>query len=254
MERPHGGWGRDHAGGQPAVGGCGPNGSRHCLALTFDDGPDCTTTPRVLETLRAHGLHATFFVVGHRLDGDDPYHTRNRAVLRETYLQGHLVGNHSYHHVVLDGLRTEVLDDEIDRTAALITRATGHRPWLLRAPYGAFASARTVNSVYARGYTPVGWTLDTMDWSVDSPARVLQNFRAVLSSHPHGGVVLMHDTHPWSVAALPGILHEIEQRNAVLHASGGIPYEIVGLSEFFTGTGVSSTEGHSGGAQTAATR
>ncbi len=236
IERSEGAWGRDHGGGRPAEGGCGPAGHRRCLAFTFDDGPDYHTTPRLLAMLQARRMRATFFVVGHRIDGDDPYHAQNRAVLRDIWRAGHLVGNHGYHHVLLDGLRPEALDFEIDRTAALIQQTVGQRPWLLRAPYGAFATARTVDAVYARGYTPVGWTLDTMDWSVTSGEQVVQNFRYVLSAHPHGGVVLLHDTHPWSVSAFPAILHEVDRRNEALRAAGEAPYEVVGLESFFEGT------------------
>lgn len=222
---------RELRGGQYVDGSCERAGFTRCLALTFDDGPDHHTTPRVLETLAARSLRATFFVVGHRLDGDDDYHARNRAVLRDVARRGHAVGNHTHRHVVLDGLRPESLAFEIDRTADLIAAATGRRPRLFRAPFGALATRRAVQAVYARGYVPVHWELDTNDWAVHSAAAVARNFRVALDHHPAGGVVLMHDTHAWSVAALPLILREVERRNADLVARGEAPYRFVGLDE-----------------------
>ena len=100
---------------------------------------------------------------------DDGYHTANRAVLRDIARRGHLVGNHTYHHVQLDYLRPEALTDEIDRTEALITQTLGHRSWLLRAPFGALTRQRTVDAVFSRGYTPVFWELDTPNRGSDMP-------------------------------------------------------------------------------------
>jgi peptidoglycan/xylan/chitin deacetylase (PgdA/CDA1 family) len=188
----------------------------------------------VLEALSRHGLRATFFVVGHRLEGDDRYHTRNREVLREVLRRGHRVGNHGYTHSVLDGLRPARLAWEIDRTEALIRGATGERPALLRAPFGALSTRRAVEAVHQRGYTHVHWDVDTMDWSVTSPEAVVQNFRQVLAFHPRGGVVLLHDTHPWSVRAFPAILAHLSRENRLARARGQRPWELVGLEEFLT--------------------
>ena len=85
---------RDLGHGQLIEGRCPPSMPR-CIAFTFDDGPECRYTPRVLDALDAKGIKATFFVVGHRLDGDDGYHTANRAVLRDTVRRGHLIGRRS---------------------------------------------------------------------------------------------------------------------------------------------------------------
>lgn len=234
--------------------GCGPEGNRRCIAFTFDDGPDCHTTPRLLAMLAARHVRATFFVVGHRLDGDDPYHRANREVLRTLRAQGHAVGNHSYHHVVLDGLTPAHLAFEIDRTEALIEETLHERPTLLRAPFGALGTRRSVEAIFSRGYTPVYWTLDTADWSVTSSEAVATNFRAALNASPRGGVVLMHDTHAWSVNAFPAVFAEIERRNARARAAGEAPYEIVGVDAFY-GRGASSvTSGHPTGAAHAATR
>jgi peptidoglycan/xylan/chitin deacetylase (PgdA/CDA1 family) len=224
---------RDLGRGQLIEGSCAPTGLRRCIAFTFDDGPECRHTPRLLDMLDQRGIKATFFVVGHRIDGDDSYHAANRAVLRDIVRRGHRVGNHTYHHVELDRLHPERLADEIDRTAALIARATGRRPWLFRAPFGALHRPRTVEAVFSRGYTPVYWELDTRDWETPSVAGVVENFRQALRESPRGGVVLLHDTHWWSVSAFPQIMAVIERRNAALVAAGEAPYQIVDLEAFY---------------------
>lgn len=211
----------------------GPCGRRPCIALTFDDGPEFHTTPTLLEELSRRNLLATFFVVGHRLDGDSEAAVRNRAVLRETWQRGHLVGNHTYSHGLMDTMDEATLTRELDRTGELIEQAIGQPTFLFRAPYGALHHPRAVRAVYGRGLTPVFWAIDTNDWRVHTAEEVLANFRHELDAYPRGGVVLMHDTHPHSVAALPLILDEIEARNRARRQRGQPVYEFVGLDELW---------------------
>jgi peptidoglycan/xylan/chitin deacetylase (PgdA/CDA1 family) len=229
--------------GQLIEGNCGPTGLRRCIAFTFDDGPECRHTPRLLDMLDARGIKATFFVVGHRIEGDDSYHHANRVVLRDIVRRGHLVGNHSYHHVELDRQRDARLAYEIDRTATLIEEVTGSRPWLFRAPFGALTRQRSVDAVFSRGYTPAYWELDTVDWSATSVDAVVDNFRQALLDSPSGGVVLMHDTHWWSVSAFPRIMAVLDRRNAALTAAGEEPYRIVNLDAFYRPLGREAPRG-----------
>jgi peptidoglycan/xylan/chitin deacetylase (PgdA/CDA1 family) len=206
---------------------------RPCIALTFDDGPDFTTTPQVLDELDRHDVRATFFVTGHRMDGDGEVAERNRETLRETFRRGHLVGNHTYHHDVMDRMDERTLARELDQTGALIARTLGTPTFLFRAPYGALHEPRAVHAVYSRGLTPVFWGIDSRDWAVHSPEEVLANFRAGLDETPRGGIVLFHDTLPRTVAALPLVFDEIAARNAALRAQHRPVYEFVGLEELW---------------------
>jgi peptidoglycan/xylan/chitin deacetylase (PgdA/CDA1 family) len=207
--------------------------ARRCVAFTFDDGPSYETTPLLLDELERRGLRATFFVTGHRIDGGSPVAQRNRDVLRRTWRAGHLVGNHTYHHDLMDTMSVPTLAFELDRTEALVRAVIGVRPFLFRAPYGALNHPTAVREVFSRGYTPVFWAMDSNDWRVHSAQAVLDNVRAELDRSTHGGVLLMHDTLPWSVAAFPMIADEIDRRNAALVARGEAPYEIVGLDRFY---------------------
>lgn len=230
-------WADRYRGGRLLRGHCA---RRRCLAFTFDDGPAWETTPRLLETLDARGLRVTFFVTGHRLDGDGEVARRNREVLRAAWSRGHLIGNHTYHHDLMDTMREETLRFEIDRTEALIREVTGQRSYLLRAPFGALNHPTAVRAVFSRGYTPVHWALDANDWRVNRAEAVLANVRAELDRSPRGGVLLMHDTLPWTVEAFPSVLDEIDRRNAALVARGEDPYLIVGLDAFYERLGEGS--------------
>lgn len=206
---------------------------RPCIALTFDDGPEHTTTPLVLDELDRHGVRAAFFVTGHRMDGDGEAARRNREVLHDAWRRGHLIGNHTYHHDVMDRLDDAMLNREIDRTGELIARVIGERTYLFRAPYGALSAPRAVRAVYSRALTPVFWAIDSRDWAARSPEQVLANFRAGLDATPHGGVVLFHDTLPRTVQALPLIFAEIDARNRARRERGQPIYEFVGLDELW---------------------
>lgn len=222
-------WSERYRGGRLIRGGA-PD---RCIAFTFDDGPDWQTTPRLVAELVRRRLPATFFVTGHRIDGDGEVARRNREVLRQTWERGFLVGNHTYHHDLLDGMPRATLDAEIDRTAELIRRSIGARVYLFRAPFGALNHPEAVRAVFSRGYTPVFWAMDSNDWRVNTPEAVLANVRAELDRAPRGGVLLMHDTLPWSVAAFPLIVDEIERRNRALIARGEAPFAFVGMEHFW---------------------
>lgn len=247
-------WSDRYRAGRLMRGQCG----RRCIAFTFDDGPNWETTPRLLDELSRRHLRATFFVTGHRMDGDGDVAQRNREVLLRAWRAGHLVGNHTYHHDLMDTMTSETLRFEIDRTETLIRQVIGQRPFLFRAPYGALNHPRAVSEVFSRGYTPVFWAMDSNDWRVTSADGVVANVIAELDRSTYGGVLLMHDTLPWSVAAFPRIVDEIERRNAAFVARGEAPYEIVGLDRFYTPlvadtpgtrTPPSSREGRRGRAQ-----
>jgi peptidoglycan/xylan/chitin deacetylase (PgdA/CDA1 family) len=206
---------------------------RPCIALTFDDGPEHTTTPLVLDELDRHNVRATFFVTGHRMDGDGEVARRNREVLRETWRRGHLVGNHTYHHDLMDTMDDATLARELDRTGDLIAETLGERTYLFRAPFGALHHPRAVGAVFSRGLTPVFWAIDSRDWAAHSPEEVLMNFRAGLDASPRGGVVLFHDTLPRTAQVLPMVFAEIEARNRARRAQGQAVYEFVGLDELW---------------------
>jgi peptidoglycan/xylan/chitin deacetylase (PgdA/CDA1 family) len=206
---------------------------RPCIALTFDDGPEFTNTPRILDELDRHGVRATFFVTGHRMDGNGEVAERNRETLRDTFRRGHLVGNHTYHHDVMDSMSESTLNTEIDRTATLIRDVIGQPTYLFRAPYGALHEPRALHAVYSRGLTPVFWAIDSRDWAVHTPEEVLANVQAGLDATPRGGVILFHDTLPRTADALPLVFAEIARRNEARRARGELAYEFVGIEELW---------------------
>jgi peptidoglycan/xylan/chitin deacetylase (PgdA/CDA1 family) len=151
------------------------------LSFTFDDGPDETWTPLVLEQLARWEVKATFFMVGERA-------LAQPALARTVLDAGHDVQLHCHCHIRHTAL-TEA-EMALDTASALAALASiGARPRLWRAPWGVCTdtSVRVADSF---GLKLVRWSIDTHDWRGDSAGRMLTAARSQLAG---GGAVLMHD-------------------------------------------------------------
>lgn len=91
------------------------------VALTFDDGPHATYTPLLLDGLRKRGIHATFFLMGKNIRG-------NEEIVTQMQRDGHLIGNHTYDHVQLDKLPGDQACQQIIKTNNEIYEITGEYP------------------------------------------------------------------------------------------------------------------------------
>lgn len=176
------------------------------IALTFDDGPDPTTTPTILDVLRQYGLKATFFVIGARVE-------QHPELVERIVSEGHTLGNHTYNHRDMSKLAPELALEELQDTQAAIDQALGyHYPvTLYRPPCGAPYITETdklptfQKFMQAQKMYPVMWTIDSRDWALEGQPDIV--FDNVLQGTPgEGGVILLHDTQTQTAEALPRIL------------------------------------------------
>lgn len=126
------------------------------VTLSFDNGPEPEVTPRVLDVLRAHGLLATFFVLGHKLEA-------HRALAERARDEGHWIGNHTWSHAgPLGRMAPEVASAEIERTQALLG-PLAHPDRLFRPQGGGGAlgphllSGAALRHLQQGGYSVVLW-------------------------------------------------------------------------------------------------
>jgi peptidoglycan/xylan/chitin deacetylase (PgdA/CDA1 family) len=188
------------------------------LLFTFDDGPDLAGTPLVLEALDRYGIKGIFFVNGRHFSGRRPQDLARRDLVRKLAAHGHLVANHTLTHQN-PCARPELVEAEIDGNAELIAAATGVRPTLFRAPYG--ARCRHLDQVLAaRDLIPVGWNLDPQEWRGDDEDAVVAYVTGALRRLRGRATLLLHDTHPGAVRALPRILAWLARENARLVREG----------------------------------
>lgn len=176
------------------------------VALTFDDGPHASLTPKVLDILARHNAKATFFVLGDRA-------SRNPSILARAVAQGSEIGSHTWNHANLSRSSLSTVKSELDRTAAAIQTATGRAPRIMRPPYGA-CNSTVLSYIYEQYGTPaILWDVDTNDWRKPGVQTVIN--RAVQGARP-GSIILLHDIHSSTVAAVEGIVTGLQARGFTL--------------------------------------
>ena len=157
------------------------------IALTFDDGPHKVYTPKLLEGLRKRGVHATFFLIGQNIDG-------NEDIIRQMKEDGHLIGNHSQNHMQLTKEQAKEACDQINRTNEMIERITGETPVYVRPPFGSWSEE-------LEGMVPmrvVLWNVDPLDWKTQNKNRIV---RHIVRHVEDGSIILLHDVYDTSVEA-----------------------------------------------------
>jgi peptidoglycan/xylan/chitin deacetylase (PgdA/CDA1 family) len=178
--------------------------SRKVVYLTFDDGPLAATTPRLLRALRQHNAKATFFMVGNRA-------ASQRALVRRVAREGHAIGNHTYWHPFLTRVPAWRVRDELARTTRAIGPAAGR---CMRPPYGDINRAVRAEAL-RQGLTPVLWSYDTYDWRRPGVDALVQRFTR--GTRP-GAIILAHDVHPGTVAAVERMLPRWREMGYTLRA------------------------------------
>ncbi|MFF0769911.1 polysaccharide deacetylase family protein [Nonomuraea wenchangensis] len=168
-----------------------------CVALTFDDGPG-PHTAELLDILKRENARATFFVVGANAAAQPD-------LLRRMSDEGHLVGNHSWSHTDLSKPGTAKIADSLERTRDAVAAVIGQAPTLVRPPYGA-VSGMLRNVARDQGFPLVTWDVDAFDQQGGATQDIVD--RSVRGAHP-GAIILLHDIHRDSVAAVPEILKRL---------------------------------------------
>jgi peptidoglycan-N-acetylglucosamine deacetylase len=213
-------------------------GSAHRVALTFDDGPDATWTPQILDTLHAYGAPATFFVIGQNVES-------NIGLTRRIAREGHELGNHTFRHPNLALTSRIVTQLELDATARVLEAVLDRRISMFRPPYFGDAEPTTADELIPvgiatdLGYTVAGLHVDSDDWQQPGAPVILRNVldgrsRALacldslhqkrdeetpLEKGCSGSVVLLHDSggdRSQTVAALGPLIDSLRARGDTL--------------------------------------
>lgn len=157
------------------------------VALTFDDGPRRSTTTALLDGLSQRGIHATFFLIGLNVEGNEDLVSRMKE-------EGHQIGVHSANHKKLTELNGEDFYEEVGAFRERLSALTGDSDFLLRPPYGMVDSG-----VERRAAAPIIlWSVDTEDWSDKDADRIAAQ---IVAEAEDGDIILLHDIYPSSVEA-----------------------------------------------------
>lgn len=166
------------------------------VALTFDDGPHATLTPKLLTILRDRNVKATFYVLG-------PNAKRNPGIMQRMVAEGHELGNHSWTHRVMSKAPTEAMMKEFQDTQDAIVASCGVAPKSQRPPYGAMTKPQRALLKEKFGYPCILWDVDPLDWKKPGSSVVASR---ILSGARNGSIILLHDIHAGSVDAVPAVL------------------------------------------------
>jgi peptidoglycan/xylan/chitin deacetylase (PgdA/CDA1 family) len=184
---------------------------RKMVAMTVDDGPDTKTTGRILDVLREHGAHATFFVIGKRVEG-------NESLLARMRDEGHELANHTSTDRPSILFSSSSLSADLKRTHELLA-PYGDVRWF-RPGWGAYHGAM-VRAAAELGYrTALG---DVFPYDVFIPSTAFQK-KYVLDHVKWGSIIILHDgggRGKRTATTLEGVLPQLQAQG----------YEVVTLSQ-----------------------
>ena len=181
--------------------------------LTFDDGPDYTNTPMVLDILDTYGVKATFFVVGTNI-------AKNPEILKDIVARGHALGNHTYSHRYNEIYASSAsFLKSVKTNEDLIYQLVRQRPSVVRDPGGVARNNNSLKGVlHQNGYRLVHWNIDSYDSRKQSSEGedIVENIRqqAMKKYLWSQMVILMHDGpgHINTVRALPTIIEMLKSQ------------------------------------------
>ena len=175
------------------------------LYLTFDAGYENGCTEPILEALAKHNVKAAFFVVGNYIE-------QNPDLVRRMLREGHIVGNHTYHHYDMSKLSDkETFSKELTDLEALFKETTGKDlPKFYRPPQGIYSQENLKMAKELR-YKTVFWSLAYVDWKNDQQPTKEQAFQKLLPRTHPGAVILLHSTSQTNAEILGDLLTHWEQ-------------------------------------------
>lgn len=181
---------------------CRNRAAGRVVALTFDDGPDPEQTPRVLDTLRAHGVRATFFLIGSKAE-------LHPEIVRRMAAEGHAIGIHTWSHTPgFPMLRSGAMAADILRCRESLREITGVETDLFRPPYGV-TNPMVARAVKRTGSRCVGWSIRSLDTLRQrSREAVARRIRRRLGD---GKVILLHDDRPGAERLLAMVLNDLQR-------------------------------------------
>lgn len=176
--------------------------AKKVVALTFDDGPSLYTS-RFNDVLEREHVQGTFFMIGEQVA---PF----AAQLRRELADGDELGDHTWSHPDVSA-GGAFASGQISSTAAAIQKASGFRPCLFRAPYGAVSSA-LFSTARGLGFTTIQWDVDPQDWATPGTDAI---YSRIMSQVQPGSIILMHEgggPRDQTLAALPRVIDSLRAR------------------------------------------
>ena len=190
------------------------------VALTFDDGPSPTTN-RILDVLQANGAVATFFELGSLMNNYPDIIRREEEI-------GCEVASHTFSHANLNKMSVNEIQTEVANSEDVFMNILGHKPTLVRPPYGNANDLVKANIPYPL----INWNVDTLDWKYKNKDTILSRIREV--GNYDGRIILMHSLYQSTADAVEVIVPEMISQG----------YQLVTVSQLAQAKGVTLSAGN----------
>lgn len=179
---------------------CSANTDKKEIAISFDDGP-AEYTPQILQILKDSNIKSAFFCIGRNIKG-------NEEVLKQLHQEGHIIGNHSFsHHFWFDMFPYKKMIADLQLMDVEVKEVIGLQPKLFRPPYGV-TNPTVRKSIINGSYTPVGWSVRSMDTVTKDEERLLEKINGKIKP---GAVFLFHDTSKVTLNILPAFIKQVKE-------------------------------------------
>lgn len=182
--------------------------------LTFDDGPNPTNTPKVLDVLKANNIKATFFMVGDMV-------AKNPDIVKRIYEEGHTIANHTTSHKYSYSSKEAFLADVQD-TDKKISEAIGqeYKSLFVRVPGGSYGKTMLKEALAENGYIDMNWTAlngDSEKGGKVSTEYILDRIDKTVGDNQYE-VILMHDIKSITADNLQTIIDKVKEAGYVFEA------------------------------------
>lgn len=186
------------------------------LYLTFDCGYENGNTPAILDALKKHNVKAAFFVVGNYLE-------TSPDLVKRMVEEGHIVGNHSYHHPNMSDMGKEEFEKELGELETLYEQTVGTpMEKYYRPPQGKYSKS-SLKIAKDLGYRTIFWSLAYVDWNQDSQPTHEEAFDKLLKRVHPGAVVLLHNTSKTNGEIMDELLTKWEEMGYTFRSLEELP-------------------------------
>lgn len=176
--------------------------------LTFDNGYEQGYTGDILDVLKKESVPATFFVTGHYVE-EEP------ELLNRMVNEGHIIGNHSYHHPDFSVMNKESIKKELEMLEAAVAEVTEQKEIkYLRPPRGIF-NEHTLQWSNELGLIHVFWSLAFNDWNIDAQKGWKYAYDQIMEQIHPGAIVLLHSVSSDNAQALEKVIKDLKKQGYV---------------------------------------
>lgn len=178
--------------------------SQKVIYLTFDCGYENGNTEAILDALKKHSAPAAFFVVGHMIESAPD-------IVRRMAEEGHIVGNHTYHHPDMSQIADlDSFREELTAVEEKYKEITGEEmKKYYRPPQGKFSESN-LEQAQTLGYQTIFWSLAYVDWYTDKQPSPEEAYNKLLPRIHPGAIVLLHSTSQTNADILDELLTKWE--------------------------------------------